>query len=109
MLRQEEQVLEFRDGPADPGVAHDLAPAAPCAAEPPSGPVADRPDAPSPHAWSRTQAIVEVDDALRVVAELLELLKHKTMRGSQAGILLEGAAMATERASRLAKSLLAEE
>ena len=107
MLLRGDEVLDFRDdrlGPdADPGLADDLAPAEP----PPEA--AERETAGPRRAQSRTKTVVEIDDALRAIADLLDLLKQKTSRGSQAAILVEGAAVATQRASRLAQGLLAGE
>lgn len=99
MLQQRDEILEFRD---------EDQPGSEPAAVPPSF---DRTDpriiAPRP-IQSTTEIVVEVDEVLGVVAEILELLKQKTPRGSHTRILIEGAAVATQRASKLAKRLLDE-
>jgi hypothetical protein len=95
MLPQRDETLEFRDDD-QPGSGEDESAA--------TGPLIG---SPCP-VQSRTEIVVEVDEVLGVVAEILELLKQRTSRGSQTGILIEGAAVATLRASKLTKRLLEE-
>ena len=56
-------------------------------------------------AQDRDAVVGKIDETLGVIGEILDLLRQRSPRGSQARIFVEAAAVATTRARALAQSL----